>query len=407
MQHSSILMFLSGFFMLQIAIALAASWFLSKWFPLYQLRYVRILYWIITFASYIAIFYRRIIVSTDYGAFTGVVMFLLNVSFVWSFGLLAMLVGFIFISLVKLSGMLWQFVKKKKTPTTSDKDSLDMSRRNFLKTTCIAVPYLSFGLAAEGVINAHSKIVFTRHQLTLPDLSPIFDGFKIAQITDTHIGPYFKMDKLKRVVDMIQGEKPHLLVITGDFIDDVSLLPPTFEILNPLAAKLPYGAYFCWGNHEYHRNNFNIIKKYFDQSPVIVLRNESKLIDKADSPLYLAGVDYPFAGRDEQKKALLRQKYLTRALKEIPSNAITILISHHSDFIEEAFAADIPLTLTGHTHGGQAAIFGKSLLPVSYKYMLGMYSHKNLHAYVSTGTGHWMPFRFNCPAEIAVFTLRS
>jgi len=96
---------------------------------------------------------------------------------------------------------------------------------------------------------------------------------------------------------------------------------------------------------------------------------------------------------------------MTTALSSIPAGACRILISHHPDFIEDAFAAGIPLTLTGHTHGGQVYLFGKSLLPVQYRYMRGIYRQNGLYAYVHVGTGHWLPFRVDCPPEIAVFTL--
>jgi predicted MPP superfamily phosphohydrolase len=403
-QHFSVLSFSSIFFLVQVTIALAASSYLSKWVDLYRLRSVRVSYWLITLGAYILIFYRRVIISSDYGKLDELVMFFLNLAYVWSFGLLIVTAGFIVLTLFRLIVTLKKlFAAGKKQPLPT---SANIKRRSFLKTAALAWPCLSLGLSAEGVINANNKIVLTKKELFLPGLAPALDGLKIAQISDTHIGAYFSMAKLKKVVAMLEAEKPDLLVITGDLIDERSLLAETFAILNPFAAKLPYGAYFCWGNHEYFRNNFTLIKKYFDQSPITVLRNENCLAAKASSPLYLVGVDYPRT-RKESEKIPLRQKMLAQAMQGVPANATPILISHHSDFIDEAFAAGIPFSITGHTHGGQAALFGKSLLPVSYKYMLGIYQKEELFAYVNVGAGHWLPFRFNCPAEVAVFTLKS
>lgn len=71
---------------------------------------------------------------------------------------------------------------------------------------------------------------------------------------------------------------------------------------------------------------------------------------------------------------------------------------------EQAFCL-ISLTLSGHTHGGQVALFGHSLLPIQYQYRRGLYQRQSCYGYVSTGTGQWLPFRLGCPAEVAFFTL--
>jgi predicted MPP superfamily phosphohydrolase len=101
----------------------------------------------------------------------------------------------------------------------------------------------------------------------------------------------------------------------------------------------------------------------------------------------------------------IRKKYLQQGLAKIPENAFKVLLSHHPDFIEDAFAANIPLTLAGHTHGGQVNVARHSLLPLNYKYMRGLYRQGNLAGYVSTGAGNWLPFRIGCPPEVSVFTL--
>jgi predicted MPP superfamily phosphohydrolase len=118
----------------------------------------------------------------------------------------------------------------------------------------------------------------------------------------------------------------------------------------------------------------------------------------------LIGVDYPWAKNAEEMRTV-REKYLKLGLEKVPQGAFKILLSHHSDFIDDAFKARIPLTLTGHTHGGQVNVAGHSLLPVQYKYMRGVYRQGDFVGYVSTGTGNWLPFRLGCPAEISVFTL--
>jgi len=89
-----------------------------------------------------------------------------------------------------------------------------------------------------------------------------------------------------------------------------------------------------------------------------------------------------------------------------PSNAFTVMIAHHPDFLFDGFANKIPLTLAGHTHGGQVVIGGVPVSPLPYRYMRGLYQENQGYGYVSSGAGHWIPFRFGCPPEISIFTLR-
>ena len=84
--------------------------------------------------------------------------------------------------------------------------------------------------------------------------------------------------------------------------------------------------------------------------------------------------------------------------------AKTILLAHHPEFIDNAAALGIPLTLTGHTHGSQFGIFGWPLFPV-FKYTRGMVKLGSSYGYVHSGNGSWFPFRFGCPPEIAYFIL--
>ena len=80
------------------------------------------------------------------------------------------------------------------------------------------------------------------------------NGFKISQISDTHLGPYFDLAQLDTAISLLSEERPDLVVITGDFADDLSLLNPAIERFNALRPAIPYGIYFCVGNHDYFRN---------------------------------------------------------------------------------------------------------------------------------------------------------
>lgn len=278
-----------------------------------------------------------------------------------------------------------------------------ISRRDFLQASAAIVPLAALGIGTGGVYAAVAEMEINRYSLKLPDLPAHAEGFKIVQISDLHVGPFFSMRKLDSVIGMIRQEKPDMVVITGDFIDELALAETAVDKMSRFAAEIPKGIYFCWGNHEYFRD-INRIAALLHKSAIHVLDNSSALIADGERPFYLAGVDYPWADKKTQMQEK-RKTFFAEAQRNIPDNAFRLLISHHPDFIEEAFAAGIPLTLTGHTHGGQVAVFGRSLLPVQYRYMRGMYQEGDRYGYVHTGTGHWLPFRLGCPPEICVLTL--
>jgi predicted MPP superfamily phosphohydrolase len=201
---------------------------------------------------------------------------------------------------------------------------------------------------------------------------------------------------------MVKNENPGLLAITGDLVDDLDLLPPAMERLTAFQAELPHGIFYCWGNHEYFRD-IGRIRRALYASPITVLENKNQEVSNG---LYLAGVDYPW-GKNKGEVEAKQRDYFTQAMRAMPKGAFPVLLTHHPDFFDNAFAARVPLTLAGHTHGGQVTIFGRSVLPVKYKYMRGMFQQDGSYGYVSVGTGHWMPIRIGCPAEISVFTLKS
>ena len=107
-----------------------------------------------------------------------------------------------------------------------------------------------------------------------------------------------------------------------------------------------------------------------------------------------------------------KHEFLSEAMKNVPQDAICILLAHHPEFIDDAIEFNIPLTMTGHTHGSQFGIFGIPLFPV-FKYTRGMFEHigsdgqTKCYGYVHVGNGSWFPFRLGCPPEIAYFTLKA
>jgi hypothetical protein len=327
------------------------------------------------------------------------------------YGALAWLVGQVI--LLVLQPVLYvahRLLKGNKAESTlqTSSSTQGLTRRAFFHNVLAVTPLIAFGISTEGIYEAQSNMVVQRHSLVMPRLPSNLNGFKIGQVSDTHLGPYFDLARLDTAIQLLIQEKPDLVVITGDFADDLNLLKPAIDKFNAIHSSIPYGIYFCYGNHDYFRN-FKLVQSELHKSRIIPLENSSTLILPGKRPFYLIGVDYPwedtsYTGVNVSEHR--RQQFFASASQTVPSDAFKVLIAHHPDFLIDGFSAQIPLTLTGHTHGGQVVIGGKSLLS-PYTYMRGLYQENGVYGYVSSGAGHWFPFRLGCPAEISVFTLLS
>lgn len=389
-------LFLFVILFIQVLMSWLAFRLLIRFRVLGSNRFLRVGYWLIALISIFILYSGRLLrLPADFlqGGYSALV----GVAYAWTIS------QFIFVVLGAIclasSWLLRKTAGRAKKEQAADDT---MSRRDFLQATAAVVPLAAIGTGAGGVFTAMNEMAVNRYPLQL-DIPAHLEGFKIAQLSDLHVGPFFSLRKLERVIDLVRKEKPDLLVITGDFIDELELAEAAVEKMSQFAAEIPQGIYFCWGNHEYFKDK-NRIEALLKKSAIQLLDNSNKLIVDGKRPFYLVGVDYPWADK-KTEQVEKRKQFLAAALKGLPDNALPLLISHHPDFIEEAFAAGIPLTLTGHTHGGQVSVFGYSLLPVQYRYMRGMYQRGDQYGYVHTGTGHWLPFRIGCPPEICVFTL--
>ena len=272
----------------------------------------------------------------------------------------------------------------------------DPSRRHLLGNFAL-YPLAAAAVPVYGA--AYERNTLAIREFTIP-VKGNFTPYRIAQISDVHLGPFFSLEDLTELLEKSAAVKADALVITGDLFDDEGQNEEAAGIVDKYVPRFPDGIYFCWGNHEYYRN-IPKIRQYLSRTSVKVLRNDSVLARKGDTPLYFAGTDYPM---DRAHFDELRDRYAEEALKDIPDNAVTVLLAHHPEFIDNGAAAGVKLTLTGHTHGCQFGLFGVPLFPI-FRYTRGMVEHGDSFGYVHSGNGSWFPVRIGCPPEIAVFTL--
>ena len=287
----------------------------------------------------------------------------------------------------------------KPTPYSSE-------RRKALKYSLL-YPLMGLAVSLYGNRIERMEIVDNFFDIPIKNLPPELQGFKIAQISDVHLGAYFSLERLEKLLERIALAKPDLLTITGDIFDDVSMNDAAIKLVDSYCDKFKYGIYYCHGNHEHFRGIGHIAAE-LAKTKIHWLVNQS---ENVTSNLYIAGVDYPPAapvmksgGRGQKDELFYKQMqdYLEKSLANVPYNATVILLAHHPEFFDCAIQKNIPLTLTGHTHGAQ--VWGLHLLEV-FKYTRGIYQNENCFCYVHSGCGSWFCFRFLTPPEVAYFKL--
>lgn len=259
----------------------------------------------------------------------------------------------------------------------------------------------ALGIGVYGAYDGNHREVTEHHDIYVKDLPEALEGYRFVQMTDTHIGPYFRYTDLPREMARAKAEGAEAVFFTGDLIDDVRHMEETADILDEWQAAFPDGILYAWGNHEYYRGK-DLIRRELLRTRVVLLENESTVIRRGGAALYVAGVDYPWSRG--AARPLEMQNMTDFAYADIPEGAPSILLAHHSDFIDLGFEKGAFLTLTGHTHGTQFGLFGRPIL-VPFRYTRGMYSDGVHQGYVSRGDASWFPFRFSCDRELAIFTL--
>ena len=230
-------------------------------------------------------------------------------------------------------------------------------RRKALKYSLI-YPLMGLAVSLYGNRIERMKIVDNFFDIPIKNLPPELENFTIAQISDIHLGAYFSLERLDELLKRISVAKPDILAITGDIFDDLSLNDAAIKLVDSYCDKFKYGIYYCHGNHEHFRGIGHIAEQ-LAKTKIHWLVNESANVT---SNLYVLGVDYPpsapvtkSGGRGQADELFYKQmqNYIEQSLKGIPYNATVNLLAHHPEFFDYAAPKNIPLTLTGHTHGAQ------------------------------------------------------
>lgn len=229
------------------------------------------------------------------------------------------------------------------------------------------------------------------------------DNIKIIQFSDTHISEFFDMDNLKKTVDKINNENPHIVVFTGDLIDQYNKyenkdnIHEIGEALSEINA--PLGKYAIYGNHDYGGGAENAYRQIMADGGFELLVNEKAKIDEHN--INIIGMDDSIFGTFDKEIIV----------SYIDEDCFNIILSHEPDVAEHFLEYNADLFICGHSHGGQVNLpFINYTPPLAQKYVRGMYAvdnYRQTKIYVNVGLGtSKIPMRFMAAPELTVFTLK-
>jgi predicted MPP superfamily phosphohydrolase len=240
--------------------------------------------------------------------------------------------------------------------------------------------------------------------IKIKNLPPEFANFRIAMVSDLHVGHFTRLARLRQFSRLAQKAKPDLFVVCGDITDDDPHYLPKF--LRGLENLDPYlMAIGVLGNHDVYANPEKTLY-VLEDSRVQMLVNEGFEIKRGDAVLWVAGVGDQGARRFGKWGSVAPD--FDKALEGKPEGAPVVLLAHQPQGFKEAIKRKVDLTLSGHTHGGQFGLrfLNWSLAKPFLKYDMGHFQEEGCQLYVSTGTGHWvLPVRFGLPPEVSIIEL--
>jgi predicted MPP superfamily phosphohydrolase len=280
---------------------------------------------------------------------------------------------------------------------------LPPTRRQFLRC---AAAVGTVALAGDSILLEPNRPRIVRQDFFLPHWPQRLDGFTVALLSDFHYDPYFSIHPLRAAIPMVNGLRPDLIVLAGDFVsmpvvgagEKAALAAePCARLLQQMTA--PEGLWAVLGNHDAGTDPEHVTRT-LQAANIHVLANQSQAIERNGARIWLAGV----------KDVLTQTADLAQTVRGIPAREAVILLAHEPDFADHASRFPIDLQLSGHSHGGQIRI---PLLPPLYlpplakKYVRGIYQVGPLALYTTAGLGTiGVPMRLNCPPEITLLTLR-
>jgi hypothetical protein len=283
------------------------------------------------------------------------------------------------------------------------------ARRMFLERTATVAAAAPFFAGAYGLLHGRLNLETPRQRIRLARLPRAFEGFRIAQLSDIHIGPFMTEEQIRKFAVIANSLKPDMIVLTGDFVTwDRRTAGPVVRALSGLRA--PYGVFGCLGNHDAWARVEHSITRLFAAAGIRILRGERVSLASSGETLNLIGVDFQSRRPMGPNGDGLVPRFLSGIENLMAPGTANILLSHNPDTFDRAAELGIDLSLAGHTHGGQLALefISPEIAPsrIVTPYVAGRFEKAGGQLYVNRGIGTvGVPIRVGAPPEITVFEL--
>jgi len=274
-----------------------------------------------------------------------------------------------------------------------------MSRASLVPSIAMWAYFVGLCVCFYGVVVRRWWFSVKRIDIEIENLPKAFDGFRIAHLSDLHIGTHTPRSWGERWVRAANAEAPDMTVVTGDMVTSGTAYHADIaEIIGALRAK--HGVFVSMGNHDYFGEGEPLIS-LIRQAGIEVLRNEGRTLVQGGESIYLAAIDDTWTRRDD----------LPRALADRPDGMPAILLSHDPERFPAASKEGVDLVLSGHTHGGQVGLpfFARhvNFSRLAHAFNLGIYKRGKSTLYVHPGLGvTGPPIRLGIAPSVVMITLR-
>lgn len=266
-----------------------------------------------------------------------------------------------------------------------------VTRRTALKTLAVAASGAVIGAGVYGYAYERRRLEVTRTSLLMSGLPRGLAGLRVGFMTDFHHGPFVSQEDVALAAARLMADRPDVIVLGGDYVNwqDRSYVGSCAEALASLQA--PHGVFAVLGNHDDERTTHAALEGH----RISVLRDERTALLVKGELLELAGL-----------------RYWTRRVKDVidvvhGAVGCVLLLAHDPRRLVEAAAISVPAVLSGHTHGGQVVLpLVGAIAARKFPVVSGLGHLENTSIFVSRGIGTIvLPYRLNCPPEVAVLTL--
>lgn len=283
-------------------------------------------------------------------------------------------------------------------------------RRNWGNYVGLVLVLAELYILFHGTMVGTDRLNIRQVTIEFDDLPKAFDGYRIAQFTDVHLGS-MKDELMLRAVTAIDDMRPDLIVFTGDIQNmGPDELPRFAQTLKRLKAK--DGVMSVLGNHDYSRyvnlppdealRNERMTRDFETSVGWQLLLNDNRIVRRGSDSIVIAG------GENDGRPPFPAKADLKKAMRGIHAKSFVVMLQHDPSAWRRHILplTNAQLTLSGHTHGGQISLFGLRPTELVGKEDDGLYVEGKRKLFVSTGLGGFVPFRFYMNPEVVEITLK-